>query len=79
MSHPNPFAFVLTSILLLSACGADNSDVELTENQKVAVAERIAPAGHVFMEGQSITPTVWPATTQESLAPPSMAMHQLGL
>ena len=44
MSHPNPFAFVLTSILLLSACGADNSDVELTENQKVAVAERIAPA-----------------------------------
>ena len=34
MSHPNPFAFVLTSILLLSACGADNSDVELTENQK---------------------------------------------
>ena len=54
MRHPNPFAFVLTSILLLSACGADNSDVELTENQKVAVAERIAPAGHVLMEGQSM-------------------------
>ena len=57
MSHPNPFAFVLTSILLLSACGADNSDVELTENQKAAVAERIAPAGHELMEGQSVTTT----------------------
>jgi len=54
MSHPNLFAFLLFSSLLLSACGADNSDVELTENQKAAVAERIAPAGHVLMEGQSM-------------------------
>ena len=57
MSHPNLFAFLLFSTLLLSACGADNSDVELTENQKAAVAERIAPAGHVLMEGQSVTTT----------------------
>ena len=55
MSRPNLVLVFVATSLLLWGCSSSDEGLTLTANQEQQVAERIAPAGHVVMEGQVVT------------------------
>ena len=54
MTRPNLVLVFVATSLLLWGCSSNDESLTLTANQEQQVAERIAPAGHVVMEGQSV-------------------------
>ncbi|MDA9599058.1 c-type cytochrome [bacterium] len=53
MSHLRIFALIATACVALMGCSAKENS-ELTAAQEAAVAERIAPVGHVVKSGQVV-------------------------
>ena len=58
MSQLRVFALVITTLFTMVACSGQDGSVELTDNQKNLVAERIAPHGAVVMAGQAVVSAV---------------------
>ena len=81
MSQLRVFALVITTLFTMVACSGQDGSVELTDNQKNLVAERIAPHGAVVMAGQAVVSAVASAVrTGESIyASNCQACHNYGV
>ena len=58
MSQLRVFGLVILTLFTLVACSGQDGSVELTDNQKNLVAERIAPHGQLVMAGQAAVSAV---------------------
>jgi cytochrome c5 len=66
MSQLRVFALVITILFTMVACSGHDGSVELTDNQKNLVAERIAPHGAVVMAGQAVVSAVATAVARSA-------------
>ncbi|MGB2376044.1 MAG: c-type cytochrome [Porticoccaceae bacterium] len=66
MSQLRVFALVITTLFTMVACSGQDGSVELTDNQKNLVAERIAPHGAVVMAGQAVVSAVATAVSRSA-------------
>lgn len=66
MSQLRVFALVITTLFTMVACSGHDDSVELTDNQKNLVAERIAPHGAVVMAGQAVVSAVATAVARSA-------------
>jgi len=66
MSQLRVFGLVILTLFTLVACSGQDGSVELTDNQKNLVAERIAPHGQLVMAGQAVVSAVASAVARSA-------------
>jgi len=83
MSHHSVFGLLLFTFAALVACSGQDDAVELTDNQKELVAERIAPHGQVTMVGDvavaPVAAVVGGRTGESIYASNCQACHNYGV
>ena len=66
MSQLRVFGLVILTLFTMVACSGQDGSVELTDNQKNLVAERIAPHGQLVMAGQAAVSAVASAVARSA-------------